>query len=147
MKIDSSCICVRRVSRIGDKNIPYTETLAYQDWAPFSYLDGYYDDPSTGGTNKRRAELITEGATKKLQVHLPKGCYTSACAMQIKSAMVVPTESATLKFKCACHSAMISAAMSRFVQGDARNPCLSQIIEAPLKSKQTLGASEKVSLA
>ena len=81
--------------------MPYTESLAYQDWAPYSYLDGFYDDPSTGGFNNQRAVLKHEGVSKVLDVLLPEGCVTSACAMQTKSALITPVDSATLKFKCA----------------------------------------------
>lgn len=98
---------VLRASRIGSEDIPYTETLAYQDWAPYGYLDGFYDDASTSGTTNKRAALVTEGDSKTLQVLLPKGCVTSMCAMQAKSSLILPTDSATLKFKygslhCCC---------------------------------------------
>jgi hypothetical protein len=80
----------------------YTETLAYQDFAPWSYLDGFFDDPSTRGTTNKRAKLVTEdGDNKILQVMLPEGCVTSECAMQAKHVFIQPTESATLKFRWA----------------------------------------------
>jgi hypothetical protein len=90
---------VLRASRIGSADLPYTEELAYQDWAPYSYLDGFYDDPSTRGTTNKRAALVMEGDSKTLQVLLPTGCVTSMCAMQAKSSLILPSDSATLKFK------------------------------------------------
>lgn len=88
------------VSRIGSDDLPYTESLAYQDWAPYSYLDGFHGDESTGGSNNERALLKHDGGSKVLDVLLPKGCVTGACAMQTKSALITPVDSATLKFKC-----------------------------------------------
>ena len=84
-----------RISRLGDASIPYEELLAYQDWAPYVYLDGYYNDPSTAGTTNKRATLVTTEGSKALQVLLPQGCVTSKCAMQVKTAMILPVESAT----------------------------------------------------
>jgi hypothetical protein len=88
-----------RITRIGDE-LPYTEAIAYQDWAPYKYLDGFYDDPSTRGTTNKRALAVMEGDNRVLQVMLPEGCVTSECAMQAKSSLMMRTESATLKFKC-----------------------------------------------
>lgn len=80
----------------------YTENLAYKDFAPYSYLDGFYDDPSTRGTTNKRATLVAEtGDNKALQVLLPQGCVTSECAMQAKHVFIQPSESVTLKFRCA----------------------------------------------
>lgn len=83
--------------------LPYTETLAYHDWAPYSYLDGFYDDPSTIGTDNRRASLVnstdsTHVGNPHLRVKLPAGCVKSECAMQTKSALLQPLDQATLKF-------------------------------------------------
>ena len=36
-----------------------------------------------------------------LEVLLPEGCVTGECAMQAKHSLLLPVESATLKFKCA----------------------------------------------
>ena len=80
------------------------ETLAYQDWAPYSYLDGFFGDDSTRGSVNDRAVAVSQGGSRYLEVKLPKGCVTSMCAMQTKSALLMPMESATLKFKCALHS-------------------------------------------
>jgi hypothetical protein len=102
-----SLCTICRVSRLGKAPIPYEELLAYQDWAPYIYLDGYWGDPSATGTTNKRAQLIQEGDSKVLEVLLPQGCLTNKCAMQVKSALVLPTDSATLKFKCALGTARI----------------------------------------
>lgn len=75
--------------------------MAYSDWAPYSYLDGFYNDPSTKGTTNKRATVIHEGSNTVLDVLLPKGCVKSACAMQVKSGLPVELEEATLKYMCA----------------------------------------------
>lgn len=81
--------------------IPYTEDLAYADFAPYVYLDGFNGDDKTRGTNNKRAwEVPAEDpASLALEVVLPKGCVTAECAMQAKSMLLLPTDSATLKFK------------------------------------------------
>lgn len=84
--------------RIGDR-VPYVQELAYQDFAPYSYLDGFHSDSSTRGTNNERAYAVQQGASRVLEVMLPEGCVTSECAMQSKSLMVMPVDSATLKFR------------------------------------------------
>ena len=119
-----------RVSRIGSDNIPYVETMAYQDWAPYTYLDGFYDDPSTRGTTNKRAELVTEGDSKGLQVLLPEGCVTGACAMQAKTVMIVPVESATLRFKYARASCCITVLLLAHKVDDINGSCPN--ISAPL---------------
>eukprot|EP00892_Ulva_mutabilis_P008553 jgi/Ulvmu1/606/UM001_0614.1 len=85
-------------SRI-EQRVPYVETFAYQDWAPYSYLDGFFGDDSTRGNVNDRAFAVSQGDSRYLEVKLPEGCVTSMCAMQTKSALLMPTESATLKFK------------------------------------------------
>jgi hypothetical protein len=80
--------------------VPFEEELAYQDFAPYSYLDGFHGDGSTRGTNNERAYAVQEGSTRVLEVMLPEGCVTSACAMQVKSVLMEPVEEATLKFRC-----------------------------------------------
>ena len=102
-----------------DETIPYVEDLAYPDWAPYSYLDGFHGDPSTAGTTNQRANLITESGSKVLEVLLPEGCVTSKCAMQVKSKLLLPVDSATLKFKCVSLPATRAAHCNR-----CRNACL-----------------------
>lgn len=81
---------------------PYTEELAYKDWAPYTYLDGFHGDMQTRGSNNERAwKVPARDSSRGLEVVLPKGCVTGACAMQVKSVLHLPVESATLKFKCA----------------------------------------------
>lgn len=87
-----------RAGRIGDR-VEYKEELAYQDFAPYAYLDGFHSDDSTRGTNNERAFAVQEGTSRVLEVVLPEGCVTSACAMQSKSVMMMPVEEATLKFR------------------------------------------------
>jgi hypothetical protein len=90
-----------REDRNGDR-IPYTEDLAYKDFAPYVYLDGFNgDDKTRGTTNERAWEVPAGNSSMALEVILPKGCVTSECAMQAKSMLLLPTESATLKFRCA----------------------------------------------
>lgn len=79
--------------------MPYVQELAYQDFAPYSYLDGFHSDSSTRGTNNERVYAVQQGASRVLEVMLPEGCVTSECAMQSKSLMVMPVDSATLKFR------------------------------------------------
>lgn len=79
------------------------ETLAYQDWAPYSYLDGFHGDQSTRGNVNDRAVAVSNGDSRYLEVKLPEGCVTSMCAMQAKSHLLLPVDSATLKFKCGFH--------------------------------------------
>ena len=98
-----------RISRLDD-TIPYVYDLVYPDFAPYRYLDGYHSDPSTAGVTNERAQLVTEESSKVLDVLLPEGCVTSACAMQAKTVLTLPTESATLKFKCA-HTARARAGL------------------------------------
>lgn len=88
-----------RAGRIGDR-VPYVQELAYQDFAPYAYLDGFHSDDSTRGTNNERAFAVQEGPSRVLEVVLPEGCVTSACAMQSKSVMMMPVDEATLKFRC-----------------------------------------------
>ena len=87
-----------RAGRIGDR-VDYKEELAYQDFAPYAYLDGFHSDDSTRGTNNERAFAVQEGSSRVLEVVLPEGCVTSACAMQSKSVMMMPVDEATLKFR------------------------------------------------
>jgi hypothetical protein len=89
-----------RAGRIGD-SIPFVEELAYQDFAPYSYMDGFWGDEATRGDNNKRASAIQEGDSRTLEVILPQGCVTSGCAMQAKSLLLLPVDEATLKFKCA----------------------------------------------
>ena len=79
--------------------MPYVEALAYQDWAPYSYLDGFFGDDGTRGSDNERAIAVLDGNSRYLEVKLPEGCVTSMCAMQTKSLLLLPVESATLKFK------------------------------------------------
>lgn len=86
--------------RVGDR-IPYTQDLAYKDFAPYVYLDGFHGDEKTRGTNNKRAWEVpaADNSSLALEVVLPKGCVTAECAMQAKSMLLLPTESATLKFR------------------------------------------------
>ena len=99
--------------------MPYTEELAYRDWAPYTYLDGFFEDPNTRGDNNRRAYLVETDQSTALEVLLPEGCVTGECAMQAKNALLLPVESATLKFKCA--SLLATSVLVPFK--DAPPPC------------------------
>lgn len=81
--------------------LPYTEELAYHDWAPYTYLDGFFGDPNTRGDTNERAYLVETDESTALEVLLPKGCVTGECAMQAKNRLLLPVDSATLKFRCA----------------------------------------------
>lgn len=104
VQVNSQCgpllkrVSFEQASDVTETVIPYTETLAYHDWAPYSYLDGFYDDPSTIGSDNKRATLIRDNSTTHLRVKLPAGCVKSECAMQTKSALIEPVDEATLKF-------------------------------------------------
>jgi hypothetical protein len=77
----------------------YTETHAETDWLPSSYMDGYFGDPSTKGSTNERAFIRTDDQSEKaLEVLLPKGCVTSACAFQTKSLLPSALDSATLSY-------------------------------------------------
>jgi hypothetical protein len=92
---------VLRRHNAGVGKVPYTEDMAYKDWAPYSYLDGFHGDLGTKGSTNERAWLApARDSSKGLEVLLPKGCVTGACAMQVKNVLQIPVESATLKFKC-----------------------------------------------
>lgn len=77
--------------------------MAYKDFSPYVYLDGFNGDENTRGTTNERAwEVPAADATSlALEVLLPEGCVTGSCAMQAKSMLLLPTDSATLKFKYA----------------------------------------------
>jgi hypothetical protein len=91
--------------------VPYTEARVFPDWAPYNYLDGYYNDTTTGGSTQERAILVAEGSNEVLDVLLPKNCLKAECAMQVKSGFFAGVEEATLKFKCAapCRQACAGA--------------------------------------
>lgn len=74
--------------------------MAYRDWAPYTFLDGFHADNETQGTTNERAFEVQDGGSTTIQVLLPEGCVGTACAMQAKSKLLLPEDSATLKFKC-----------------------------------------------
>lgn len=83
---------------IGAK-APYTEELAYQDWAPYTFLDGFHGDINTRGFTNERSFRVQDGGSTALEVLLPEGCVTGECAMQAKNSLFLPVESATLKYR------------------------------------------------
>lgn len=78
---------------------PYTEELAEMDFLPASYMDGTHGDPSTKGSTNERAFIRDARGGRVLEVLLPKGCVTSACAMQAKMLLPQAMEEATLVYK------------------------------------------------
>ena len=80
--------------------VPYTEDLATQDWAPYSYLDGFWGDKTTKGSNQQRARLIVNGKKTTLEVELPKGCVATECGMQAKAVLSESLEEATMQYMC-----------------------------------------------
>jgi hypothetical protein len=77
----------------------YTESVAESDWLPATYMDGYHGDPSTKGSTNERAFIRDDDEVgKALEVLLPKGCVTSACAFQTKSLLPKPIDSGTLSY-------------------------------------------------
>ena len=89
-----------RESNTGART-PYTEELAFRDWAPYTFLDGFHGDVNTRGFTNERAFVVQEEESTALEVLLPKGCVTGECAMQAKNSLLLPVESATLKYRCA----------------------------------------------
>lgn len=79
----------------------YRLSLAERDFAPYDFMDGFYNDPSTLGSNNQRARLVRTGSNTVLDLLLPKGCATKQCAMQAKSHLPKKISEATLTYKCA----------------------------------------------
>jgi hypothetical protein len=75
-------------------NHPYTKDYVKSDWAPTTFVDGYWGDQSTEGDNNERASVV-DGSLRLL---LPEGCIKKECAMQIKSGLPESLESATLRY-------------------------------------------------
>lgn len=79
---------------------PYDVVRAKQDWAPHTYMDGWHGDLSTKGTDKERAWIVSDDRNgSALRLTYPRGCTTSACAMQAKTLLARPVVDATLQFK------------------------------------------------
>lgn len=79
---------------------PYTYERALKDFAPYTYLDGYYADNTPSRQPGSWPHVVSEASTAALQINLPKGCTGSKCALQSKTLLPQPLESATLKYKC-----------------------------------------------
>lgn len=97
-RLQSSAAVVCRNNVTGGK-LPYTEDLAFRDWAPYTFLDGFHGDPNTRGFTNERAFEVLDGGSTALEVLLPEGCVTGECAMQAKNRLLLPVESATLKYR------------------------------------------------
>lgn len=79
---------------------PYVEALAKADFAPYSYIDGWFNDTSTKGDNNRRAWIVADDRDgSALRLTYPKGCTVSSCATQAKMRLSRAVEEATFQFK------------------------------------------------
>jgi hypothetical protein len=99
-----SCLISITHCRWSDASpVPYTDTLAYQSWAPYNFIDGYYNDAKTTGTTNKRALLVSDDGEEVLDVLLPQSCLQQTCAMQVRSELTYAVEEATLKYRCVLH--------------------------------------------